>query len=533
MIQFNRHLSTMGRATGFAGLFTSCRLVAIVAVVLSTVTHRSLAAENSKFAVANDSIIVEQLRRHVEVLADDSFEGREAGSRGGQAASIYLRKALSELGIEPAGQDGDFFQYFNGRYRNILGMVRGSDPLLDDEFIVVGAHYDHVGYGNRKNSYGPLGYIHNGADDNASGTSALLEVAEAFAKIGESPRRSVLFAFWDGEEKGLLGSKYFVNNPVVSTEKIRFFINMDMVGRLRDEQLLVYGSRSALGSRRLVSTLNGSTGLRLDFTWELKNNSDHYSFFERTIPVLMFHTGLHPDYHRPRDDSHKINAEGMQRVAQLVFRTTYELAQLDQPPTFRKRARYENPSRQREAERPAPALPKRFGISWNPLAAAQDGVVITRVRQNSPANRAGLLVGDRIVSFAGEQIRRGDRLQASVIAASNPVEVIVQRSSGDEELTTTVELDGRPHRLGIGWRVDEAEPGTLIINRVVAGSPADRAGVQLNDRVYRIAGKDFAAASEFVRIAKELSGAIDLLIESEGRLRTVKLDDVPAVAVEL
>jgi Zn-dependent M28 family amino/carboxypeptidase len=131
--------------------------------------------------------------------------------------------------LQPAGHDGAYFQLFGPGYRNILGIIPGSDPALSNQFVLISAHYDHVGYGTRRNSNGPIGYIHNGADDNASGTAAVLELVEAFQRLAIPPRRSVLFVLWDGEEKGLLGSLHWLSYPTVALENVRLMINLDMV----------------------------------------------------------------------------------------------------------------------------------------------------------------------------------------------------------------------------------------------------------------------------------------------------------------
>ena len=182
---------------------------------------------------------------HIQVLADDAFEGREGGQRGGRAASSYIEQEIIPLGLTPAGAGKSYFQSFPTRFgtlRNVLIMIPGSDPVLQNDVIVVGAHYDHVGYGNKRNSFGPFGYVHNGADDNASGVAGLIKIAETLAELPISCRRTILLAFWDGEEQGLLGSKYFVKNQpeCIQDKKIIFSINLDMIGRLRHRQLNVF-----------------------------------------------------------------------------------------------------------------------------------------------------------------------------------------------------------------------------------------------------------------------------------------------------
>ncbi len=195
--------------------------------------------------------------------------------RGGRAAGDYLAEQYARLHVPGAAADGGYFQPFAPNFRNVLAILQGSDPQLRDQVIVVGAHYDHIGYGGHGLSLGPYGYIHPGADDNASGTSAVLELAKAFTILSSPPKRSILFAAWDAEEKGLLGSKHWVAHPTVPLEHVAAALNLDMIGRLRDEHLIVFGVRSGYGWRRLISGQNDDSGLRLDFSWSLKPNADY------------------------------------------------------------------------------------------------------------------------------------------------------------------------------------------------------------------------------------------------------------------
>ena len=316
---------------------------------VSTMIHRLLiflvticsapagfAASNEARQAALSSISADELQAHVDALADDMFEGRKAGSRGGRAAGTYLVTLFEKHGLQPAGDEGSFFQTLQSGYRNILAVMPGSDPELKDQYILIGAHYDHVGYGSRSTSYGPLGFIHNGADDNASGTAAVLELIEAFSMVPQLPRRSIVFALWDGEEQGLKGSKHWVANPTVSLSKICAVINCDMIGRLGEKGVKIYGTRSSQGLRKLISHNNRQYELPLNFTWEMKANSDHWPFFQQNIPVLMFHTGLHDQYRRPADVSCLVQVEGAVKVVSLVHSLVRELADRTERPAFRR-----------------------------------------------------------------------------------------------------------------------------------------------------------------------------------------------------
>src|SRR5690606_28393219 len=265
----------------------------------------------------------------------DTLEGRAAGTQGGRAAAAYLALEFAKAGLKPAADGEDFLQPFQSGYQNLLGMVRGSDPDLADEVIIVSGHFDHVGLGNRSNSYGPYGQIHNGADDNASGTVAVLAVARAVASLDAPPRRSVLFALWDAEENGLLGSKHWLKNPTVDVDTVRLMINCDMVGRLRNDRLVAYGIRTAAGLRQHLAQSNPVSDLTFNFDWRQRNDSDHWPFFERGIPYVLLHTGDHDDYHRPSDDPDKINYEGLAVVSQLLFNLTCRVADAETAPTFR------------------------------------------------------------------------------------------------------------------------------------------------------------------------------------------------------
>ena len=201
--------------------------------------------------------------------------------------------------------------------KNVVGVLAGEGPLAD-ETIVVGAHYDHVGFGG-PGSLAPWTHeVHNGADDNASGTAALIEVAERLATSEKGPRRRVVFIAFTAEERGLIGSAYYCRNPRFALEKTVAMINMDMVGRLVDDKLIVYGTGTAAEFDHLMDT----TAARLKFEITKHEGgfgpSDHASFYAQKIPVLHLFTGNHNDYHRPSDDVEKLNVPGMRRVVDFV-----------------------------------------------------------------------------------------------------------------------------------------------------------------------------------------------------------------------
>jgi hypothetical protein len=496
--------------------------VFIAGLLVATAT---LGAERADFLNALHSITGGELQAHVDVLADDSFEGREAGKRGGRAAAGYLRNRCKASGLEGAGDDGGFYQVFGNGYRNVLAMIEGSDPQLKNEIVLVGAHFDHVGYGTRSNSSGPRGYIHNGADDNASGTAGLLETMDAILKLPIRPKRSILFAFWDGEEKGLLGSKHWAAWPTVLLPRVVFVINVDMIGRLRDQRLQIYGTRSGWGLRRLLSSQNDEATIRLDFDWDMKSNSDHHSFFRRRIPVLMFHTGLHDDYHRPSDDVHLVNVEGLESVTRFMFAVTLELAECEQVTGFRAEAARESKRHRRSLEKPLDKIPPRLGLAWS--WSAEEGVQVENVTPNSAAGRADILTGDRVIEFDGQPVTNSENFRLHVLYASSPTTILVEREGQAEPITLDIILPGKPMRIGVSWRMDEAEPGTAVVTCVVQGSVAQIAGIRNGDRIYSVAGSDFEASATLLDRLKTQPGPFTITLEREGRLSQVTLDASP------
>lgn len=487
-----------------------------ILIGLVSLGHDLRAAEASKRAAALESITTELLGRYVTALADDTFEGREAGSRGGRAAGRYIVQEMRRAELAGGASPTSYYQNF-GALSNLLGMLDGYDPKLKQEVIIVSAHYDHVGYGTPSNSYGPIGHIHNGADDNASGVAGLLEIIAAFKHAGR-PKRSILFAFWDGEEKGLLGSQHWLSSPTVPLARVRLMINMDMIGRLRNDRLEVFGSRTGGGLRKMVAAANDR--LLLDFTWEMKKNSDHFSFYERQIPILMFHTGLHGDYHRPSDDVEKINAAGMQQVARYVFRVVASLADEPALPPFRSAVQSESAWMREVAERPLPPLPSRLGLSWD---AAKKDVVVALVQSGSPAERAAINVGDRITRAGGLDIQTPADFRRVVMRTKERLPMTLVRPGTEKPIDVEAVLQGQPVRLGISWRVDDAEAGAVIVTRVLPGSPADEAGIWPSDRIYRVGEREFAGSEQFLELLEAAKGTLQLTTERQGRLRPVSI----------
>ncbi len=487
------------------------------------------AVENAWFDVAYASITKPELTGHVNFLAGDILEGREAGSRGGHAAGKYIVDHLQEIGLQPAGVDGTYFQAFRGNQRNILAILPGSDPQLKDEYLLVGAHYDHVGYGKKSNSYGPFGYVHNGADDNASGVSAVLELVDAMTRTEHRPKRSILFAFWDGEEKGLLGSAHWAKQPTLPLDNMKLGINIDMVGRLTDGRIEVGGSRCAPGLRRQLSTTRLDDAW-LDFSWEYKENSDHWTFFQAQVPSIYIHTGLHDDYHRPSDDVEKINVEGIRLITGYLLEKVEELADTETLPGFRNESRMDTPFTQRRVERPLPPLASRLNFTTEAVPGEPNKLQINRVFSSDSLVAAG----DRIVAVNQLPVENPAMLETMALRSGSVLPVTIERPGVEEKLEVEVQLSGNPVHLGLSWREDPVEPQTVYITRVVPHSPAALAGFQVNDRIYSVDGNQFAGRDELLSRVQQLlaenTPRIRFEVETRGIVRQVEVPLTPVHA---
>ena len=323
-------------------------------------TTIAFSQENVKYA---ETIIASDLEKHLIILASDSLEGRETGKPGQKMAADYIMNHFINIGIPPY-KGKKYYQKFKVKSRrhlckcddcdmsfmkkmlgqkkkikgeNVLGFIEGSD--LKDELIIVTAHYDHLGKHDS--------LIFNGADDDGSGTVAAMEIAEAFMlakNAGHGPRRSVLVMAVSGEEKGLLGSKYYTDHPIYPLENTVANLNIDMIGRIGDfhtDPNYVY----LIGSDMLSTELHNISevvneeyvGLDLDYTFNKEDDpnryyyrSDHYNFAKNNIPVIFYFNGIHEDYHKVTDTVEKIDFKKIETITRLVFLTAWELANRDE-----------------------------------------------------------------------------------------------------------------------------------------------------------------------------------------------------------
>lgn len=299
----------------------------------------------------------ESAKAYIGFLASDALEGREAGRHGGRVAGEYVKSVLQDMGLKPLNEDS-YFQPFEAysperqkrvrfsvhpdsiqkysqlpahrklELRNVLGYIEGKNK---NEYVVMGAHYDHLGLDEVLDG----DKIYNGADDNASGVSAVLQIAKAFLASGEKPERTILFALWDGEELGLLGSEYFMQTCPFASD-IKGYVNFDMIGRNNDEQkpkYVVYFYTEAhpqFGEWLKSDIKTYDLGLEPNYRpWDKPiGGSDNASFAKRDVPVIWYHTDGHPDYHQPSDHADKINWDKLVEITKAAYLNLWNLANL-------------------------------------------------------------------------------------------------------------------------------------------------------------------------------------------------------------
>ncbi len=316
--------------------------------------------------------------------------------------------------------------------KNVIAVLEGEGPLAD-QTIVIGAHYDHLGLGGAGSLAPWTTDIHNGADDNASGTATLLEIAQRLATSGKKPRRRIVFMAFTGEERGLLGSAHYIRNPRFALENTIAMYNLDMVGRLKDEKLIVYGTGTAEHFGNLVEGLSKELSFQLTKHPEGFGPSDHSSFYARKIPVLHFFTGTHPDYHRPSDDSDKLNIAGMRRVADMVVRVVEDTDAKDDRPKYVEIKGMANLGPGDGGDRPSlGTIPDYSG--------EVEGVALTGVAPGGPAEKAGIQGGDVIIQLGDSKIGGIEDMESALRKhkPGDKVKVVVKRGKETVEVEATL-----------------------------------------------------------------------------------------------
>lgn len=387
-----------------------------------------------------------QVEADIHYLAADELEGRGVGTAGLDSAAAFIARRFARIGLSGPGRDG-FFQRFridptapaaahaglgDTPVKNVIGILPGRGPLAG-QVVVIGAHYDHLGLGGM-GSLDPdsMGVVHNGADDNGSGTAAILEIARLLAERPGNRRTIVLIAF-TAEEMGLIGSTHYVRNPVRPNDSTVVMLNLDMVGRLSNNRLQALGAETAREFNHLLDSLNAIHNFALEASGDGWGRSDHASFYAEGIPVLHFFTDLHEDYHRTTDSPDRINHEGVARIATFVADLAQAIATRPARLTFV------------DMPRPQPVM-AGSGASLGTIpdmSGSPGGVRLTGVRAGTPAADAGIQAGDIIVRIGTHTVENLYDM-TNALAAHRPgdvVVVVVRR--GDKTMEFTVTLGRR------------------------------------------------------------------------------------------
>jgi hypothetical protein len=340
-------------------------------------------------------IIIDDFKSHITYLSSDGLEGRSSGTTGDRLAKNYIVNHFANAGGETERTVEVQEHYVRTsrinpkkkvRTYNIIATLPGNDEKLKNEYVVIGAHYDSV-----KNK---MGFIHNGADDNGSGTAMILELFEKFSSTNMHKRTLVFIAF-GGEELGLLGSKHYVNNPTIDLSKVQLMVNLDMVGRMDEESnVQLGGSPSAKNfSSKLHPFFVNSKINIIDLGKGIFSRSDHYNFYKNDIPVLFFFTGIHPDYHTATDDEDKINYNGMMEISKVVEPIVSEFANTEERLIFES---------MEDEEQKTMQSPSKMKVTLGVMpdyAYDGKGVKVDNVIDNRPAALAAMLDGDIVIKI--------------------------------------------------------------------------------------------------------------------------------------
>lgn len=315
---------------------------------------------------------------------------------------------------------------------NVVAMIEGSDATLKNEYIVIGAHYDHLGMGGKDSGsrMPDTVAVHNGADDNASGVAGIMELARLFGALPVKPKRTLIFVAFSGEEMGLLGSKQFVKEPPVSLKSIKAMFNFDMIGRAKidEPKLSVGGTGTALESDSIIKLFDINLPFKVAKSPEGYGPSDHASFYKNDIPVLFFNSGLHEDYHTPFDDVEKINFPQEVNILEFAFNLIKTYASIEKPLTFK-----EAGSKEEGASR---GYKVSLGIIPDVVGSGDKGLAVDGVKKGSPAEAGGIKKGDIITAINGLQVTNiyDYMTRLNTLKAGQTIDVEVLREGKKEVL---------------------------------------------------------------------------------------------------
>jgi hypothetical protein len=387
------------------------------------------------------------LKGHVETLASPEYEGRGIGTKGIDRAAEYLVARFKEIGLAPGAADGGYLQRFEttrtpdgkpATLANVVGLIPGSDPAWKGQSVLLSAHYDHIGLGWPDPRKGDEGKLHPGADDNASGVAVLLEVARALV-AGGGGRRTVVVVAFTGEDAGLIGSRHYVEHPVLPKEGIRAILNIDSVGRLGTGTLGVLGSGTATEWSHVFRGIGFVTGVQTQMVSDPLPASDQASFAAAGIPGVQLFTPPHADYHRPSDTAEKVDVAGLVKVATVAREAVSYLADRPEPLTVTI-----GPAAATAAAPAAPGGARRAGLGIIPdFAFAGPGVKASGLVPGSPAEKAGLRAGDVLVEMNGTPLASLQAYSAvlKTLAPGQSVAIVFER--GGQRQSATVALAER------------------------------------------------------------------------------------------
>jgi hypothetical protein len=402
-----------------------------------------------------------RLESDIRYLSSDALEGRGTGSPGNDSAAAYIAARFAALGLAPVaprdtgcsvpgatnGCALGYVQRFVARSAaaahaglssnlpsaNVVAMIPGTDRKLRSQYVVLGAHFDHLG----RSSFGAQdpdqrNAIRNGADDNASGTAAVMELARLFK--ASPAKRSIVVVAFSGEELGLLGSQYFVTHAPFAIDSVQAMLNFDMVGRLRDDKLLVYGVATATELPEIVNRANVAPAFRISAIGDGFGPSDHSSFYGKNLPVLHFFTDVHEDYHRATDDAEGINFGGLHRVVSYAERIARELADRPARLTFVRAPVRATAGGATSGPRPYLGTVPDMGAADTP------GLKLSGVTPGSPADSAGLETGDVIVQLGGVEVKDLYSYSEALYArkAGETITIVVMRGGSRVEVKATL-----------------------------------------------------------------------------------------------
>ncbi len=401
-------------------------------------TNSLLLALCLSFSLYAQQFDTKKIEKHISILASDSMEGRGTGQKGEQMAASYIISEFKKLKLQPIGDSKTYLQAFTyksgahgegpgGTANNVIGFLDNKAKTT----IIIGAHYDHLGVGEQGSSLdaNPSGKIHNGADDNASGVAGVIELANYFANNKKKEANNFLFITFSGEELGLLGSKHFTEHPTIDLTTVNYMINMDMVGRLNPDTkaLMVHGTGTSPVWEPLIKKLDdGKFKISTDSSGV--GPSDHTSFYLKDLPVLHFFTGSHSDYHKPSDDSEKINAQGEGDVLTLI-------AQIIEAPETQSKIGF------LKTKTTAMATRSSFKVTLGIMPAYTSdvaGVKVDGVTEGRAGDKAGMQTGDIVVQMGEYKINDiQDYMKAlGKFEKDQTIDVVVKR--GEEEVMLKV-----------------------------------------------------------------------------------------------